>query len=406
MDEYGFSEDFVPSWISKNRMEMEEPHLFVISCFIAGLIGILTIFYTAWRWRRNINLSWMKAIARSKKNPKSMNKVPSVPHTWSLEPVTRGKSLNCCVCLESVSPSQTLGPMVASDSYIHLCSICGAVAHLDCSAGAHKDCKCVSMFGCGHVLHQWAVQWTEETDRPDESSFCSYCEEPYTGSFLEGSPIWCCLWCQRLVHVDCHGSMLNETGDICDLGPFKRLVLSPLYVKQLKRTSSGGFLSSITAGANEVASSVRATIRSQSKKHRHGYENLADTGNGSNTSDVSAPSGADSSNEGITSRMEKYSDSPEVNQRQNGEANKMDKIPSFKRSSSINQKDSNELVGMKQMYELVDLPPEARPLLVFINKKSGAQQGDSLKQRLNILLNPIQVRAAIKETSDIAEYVI
>ncbi|KAG6390025.1 hypothetical protein SASPL_151503 [Salvia splendens] len=260
-----------------------------------------------------------------------------------MESVTRGRNLSCCVCLESISPSQTLGPMVASDSYIHHCSICGAAAHLDCSAGAQKDCKCVSMFGCGQVLHQWAVQWTEETDRPDESSFCSHCKEPYTGSFLEGTPIWCCLWCQRLVHIDCHSSMINETGDICDLGPFKMLVLSPLYVKQLKRTS-GGFLSSITAGANEVASSVRATIRSQSKKNRHGSETFADTGNGSNMSDMSGDSAADGSHE-----------------------------------------------GMRQTYELVDLPPEARPLLVFINKKSGAQQGDSLRQRLNVLLNPVQV---------------
>ncbi|KAG6391789.1 hypothetical protein SASPL_149549 [Salvia splendens] len=391
MNEYRESEGFVFTWMSKNQMEMEEHHMFVISCFVASIIGILTIIYTAWRWRRNINLNWMKAIARSKKNPKSMNKVPQVPHTWSMESVTRGRNLSCCVCLESISPSQTLGPMVASDSYIHHCSICGAAAHLDCSAGAQKDCKCVSMFGCGQVLHQWAVQWTEETDRPDESSFCSHCEEPYTGSFLEGTPIWCCLWCQRLVHIDCHSSMINETGDVCDLGPFKRLVLSPLYVKQLKRTSSGGFLSSITAGANEVASSVRATIRSQSKKHRHGSETFADTGNGSNMSDMSGDSAADGSQEGITSRIEDYSNSHEGNQRQNGEANKMEKIPSFKRSSSLNQKDSNDFVGMRQTYELVDLPPEARPLLVFINKKSGAQQGDSLRQRLNVLLNPVQV---------------
>ncbi|KAH6755830.1 diacylglycerol kinase1 [Perilla frutescens var. hirtella] len=387
MDEYMEYEGFVPSWISKNPVEMGGPHLFFISCFVAGLIGMFTI--TAWLWRRNINLSWMKAIARSKKDPKSRNKVPLVPHTWSLESVTRGRSLNCCVCLESVSPSQTLGPLVASDSFIRRCSICGAAAHLSCSASAQKDCKCVSMFGFHHVLHQWAVQWTEETDRQDESSFCSYCEEPCTDSFLEESPIWCCLWCQRLVHVDCHGSMLNETGDICDLGPFKRLIISPLYVKQLKRTSSGGFLSSITNGANEVASSVRASIRSKKKKHRHGYESLA------HMSDKSTESAECTSYQGLSCRREGNDDGPEcseeVNRQQNEEANKMDKRPSLRRSSSINQKDADELVGMRQTHELVDLPPESRPLLVFINKKSGAQQGDSLRQRLNILLNPVQV---------------
>lgn len=394
MDEYRESESFISMWTSKSPTEMVEPHLFIISWIVASLIGTLTIFYTAWWWRRNINLSWMKAIARSKRNPKSKNKVPIMPHAWTSESVTRGKSLNCCVCLESVSPSQTLGPMVASDSNVHRCSICGAVAHFNCSANAQKDCKCVSMSGCDNVLHQWAVQWTEETDRPDESSVCSYCEEPYSGSFLEGSPIWCCLWCQRLVHVDCHGSMLNETGDICDLGPFKRLILSPLYVKELKSTS-GGFLSTIATGANEVASSVRATIRSQSKKHRHGHEPVACTGNGSNTSAVNTENGADSSYQGISSQMEENDDGLEVNHQQNGEPKKMEKFPSFKRSSSINHKDTNDSVGMKQTYELVELPPEARPLLVFINKKSGAQQGDLLKERFNILLNPVQVRVTV-----------
>ncbi|KAI5329488.1 hypothetical protein L3X38_028885 [Prunus dulcis] len=192
-----------------------------------------------------------------------------------------------------MSPSQTLGPMTALDSFSHRCSICGAAAHLSCSS-AHKDCKCVCMMGYEHVMHQWAVRWYEVTDQP-ETSFCSYCEEPCSGSFLGGSAIWCCLWCQRLVHVDCHSSRSNETGDICDLGPFRRLILSPspLYVKELSQTSAGEFLSSITQGANEIASSVRATIRSQSKKSRHGNETSVDTGNSGSTGDMSTESTAD-----------------------------------------------------------------------------------------------------------------
>ncbi|PQQ17211.1 diacylglycerol kinase 1 [Prunus yedoensis var. nudiflora] len=191
-------------------------------------------------------------------------------------------------------PSQTLGPMTASDSFSPRCSICGAAAQLSCSSSAHKDCKCVCMMGYEHVMHQWAVRWNEVTDQPDETSFCSYCEEPCSGSFLGGSPIW--LWCQRLVHVDCHSSRSNETGDICDLGPFRRLILSPspLYVKELSQTSAGEFLSSITQGSNEIASSVRATIRSQSKKSKHGNETSVDTGNsGSTTGDMSTESTAD-----------------------------------------------------------------------------------------------------------------
>jgi len=37
------------------------------------------------------------------------------------------------------------------------------------------------------------------------------------------------------------------------------------------------------------------------------------------------------------------------------------------------------------------VPSDSRPLLVFVNKRSGAQSGDSLRQRLQILLNPVQV---------------
>ncbi|KAF7806246.1 diacylglycerol kinase 1 [Senna tora] len=364
MDDETEFEVFLHSWNAKNPTD----RLFIVSCFIAALVGILTIAYTAFQWRRNINLSWMKAIARSKKNPKSRHKVPVAPHTWILESVSRGKNLNCCVCLKSMSPSQTLGPMVASDSFLHRCSICGAASHLSCSSSAHKDCKCVSMIGYEHVMHQWAVRWTDVADQPDETSFCSYCEEPCVGSFLGGSPIWCCLWCQRLVHVDCHSSMSNETG---------------------------GFLSSITHGANEIASSVRASIRNQSKKYKHGNEPSNETGNSDITGEISAESIGDTHQtvnghheleENCNGRVNK-----EI-QHQDGEVNKkVDKKPSFTRSSSINQKDESHVLGVKQKYELIDLPPDARPLLVFINKKSGAQRGDSLRLRLNMLLNPVQV---------------
>ncbi|GFZ12141.1 diacylglycerol kinase1 [Actinidia rufa] len=397
MEDFREPEILLPSWISKNPSEMAESRLFIISCFLAGLIGILTIAYTAFQWRRNLNLSWMKAIARSKKNPKARNKAPIAPHPWVLESVFRVKSLNCCVCLKSLSPSQALGPMVASDTFIHRCSICGAAAHLGCSSNAHKDCKCVSMVGYEHVIHQWAVRWTEVTDQPDETSFCSYCEEPCSGSFLGGSPIWCCLWCQRLVHVDCHSSMFNETGDICDLGPFRRLILSPLFVKELNRSSPGGILSSLTHGANEIASSVRATIRSQSKKHKQGNDTSVDSGDSTGIGDTSTESTGDTRQTVNGSRAMEESTNGSINaggadQHQDDDGvKKLDSKPSFKRSSSINQKDESQIIGLKQRYELIDLPPDARPLLVFINKKSGAQRGDSLKQRLNMLLNPVQV---------------
>lgn len=423
MDDFRELEMLHPSWHSKDSSEMGESRLFIISCVVAGLVGILTIAYTAFQWRRNINLSWKKAVARSKKNPKSRHKVPVAPHTWVLESLSRGKSLNCCVCYKSVSPSQTLGPLVASDSFNQRCTVCGVAAHLGCAANAHKDCKCASMIGFEHVVHQWAVCWTEITDQPDETSFCSYCEEPCSGSFLGGSPIWCCMWCQRVVHVDCHSSASSETGDICDLGPFRRLILSPLYVKELNRASSGGFLSTITHGANEIASTVRATIRSQSKKYKNGSETSVDTGNSCNTGDTSTESTGETHQTSNDSQAVEESCNGSMNTgaphqdgdrgrkldsklsfKRNSSINQKDEPslkrsssinqkeePSIKRSSSFNQNDESQILGMKQRYELNDLPADARPLLVFLNKKSGSQRGDSLKQRLNILLNPVQV---------------
>lgn len=396
MDDYRLPEIFPPAWINKNPSELAESHVFIISCFVAGIIGILTIVYTAFQWRRNISLSLMKATAKKKKDPKSRSKVPLAAHTWYLESGSRGKSLNCCVCLKSVSSSQTLGPMVASDSFIHRCRICGAAAHLSCSSKAHRDCKCVSMAGYTRVLHLWAIRWTEVVDQPDEISFCSHCEEPCSASFLGGSPIWSCLWCQRLVHVDCHSSLYSETGDVCDLGPFRRLILSPLQVKELRLSSSGGILSSITHGANEIASTVRASIRNQSKKTKQGSEVPVDSSNGSiGESPTESTTDANLANDSSNKTEENYIGNTKTEgttQHQDGDVvQKLGRKLSFKRSLSNIQRDESHIAGMKQKYELTDLGPDARPLLVFINKKSGAQRGDSLRLRMNILLNPVQV---------------
>ena len=84
------------------------------------------------------------------------------------------------------------------------------------------------MIGFDHIMHQWTLRWIEEVNQPNKTAFYSYYEEP-----CSGSPIWCCLWCQWRIHVDCHGNMFNETDDVCDLGPFRRLILSPLHVKEL-----------------------------------------------------------------------------------------------------------------------------------------------------------------------------
>lgn len=368
---------------------MAESHLFIVAGLTVSLIGILTFAYAMFLWRRSISLSLMKAIARSKKNRKRKNKAPAAAHVWSIESVARAKGLNCCVCLDSLSPSQSLG----SDYFIHRCDICGAAVHLICSSNAHKDCKYVSMVGYKHVIHQWAVQWAVVADRSEETSYCSYCEEPCSGSFLGGSPFWCCMWCQRLVHIDCHARLAKETGDICDLGPFRRLILSPIHVKDISR--SGGILSSITHGANEFASNIRGHMRSQSMKSKNSNTLTADSANTSNLVDSSAERTVDShqSHKGFNENLEHVTEKIDAeNLHPTGKNGYKEAMKQYDlRSSSFKKSNDSGLERTKLKYELVDLPPGARPLLVFINKKSGAQRTDSLKLGLRFLLNPVQV---------------
>ncbi|KAD5507881.1 hypothetical protein E3N88_15584 [Mikania micrantha] len=341
MDDYSQPEILPPAWINKNPSELAESRIFIISCFVAGVIGILTIVYTAFQWRRNMSLSLMKATARKKKDPKSRNMVPLAAHTWYLESGSR------------------------------------------------------AMAGATHVLHIWAIRWTEVVDQPEEISFCSHCEEPCSASFIGGSPIWCCLWCQRLVHVDCHSSLYSDTVDVCDLGLFRRLIVSPLYVKELSRSSSVGILSSITHGANEIASSVRATIRSRSKKTKKGNEVSVESSSGVGEYSAESKAGSNLANNAANKTQENQNGNTNAegaSQHLDGDVvKKLGRKLSFKRNLSNSQRHEPHLAGMKQKYDLTDLGLDARPLLVFINKKSGAQRGDSLRLRMNILLNPVQI---------------
>ncbi|KAF7838516.1 diacylglycerol kinase 1 [Senna tora] len=306
-------------------MRMEE-RLVTISCLIiTSILGLLLLIiaHTAFQWRiRNIRT---KAIA---KYPKK--RTPISPHTWttlhssSSSSFLLGRTLNCSVCFRSI-------PM----SFIHYCTICGASAHKACSSNSHNDCKSVSMnIGNGSnnndyvtLTHQWALRWRSHKDET-----CLYCEETCNsngGSF----PVWCCLWCQRLVHIECHGRRRRRRRrSMCDLGAFRRMIVSPLCVREIilekKDECGGGVVSSIIT--HEIASSVCGSIRNQSKKCRNEEEE---------------------------------------------------------------EEEDDGSIRKYQKYELMsgDLGGEARPLLVFINKKSGAQSGDSLRLRLNVLLNPLQV---------------
>jgi diacylglycerol kinase (ATP) len=226
------------------------------------------------------------------------------------------------------------------------------------------------------------VLWTDTSDQSEEGRYCCYCEEPCSESFLGGPPIYGCMWCQLLVHVDCQSAMATETGDICDLGPFNRLILSPIYVRTMSKPA--GILSFITHGANEFASTVRRHLRSRSKKQKH--------------SNRLPPNSRGDSNDDSSSDTTLNSNQRVMDLKPTGDT--AQRIDENEYCSS--ESDCREFIeprrlikdvpgGAKLKYVLSDLPAGARPLLVFINKRSGAQRGDSLKHRLHSLLNPVQV---------------
>uniref|UniRef100_A0A452YZB5 Diacylglycerol kinase (ATP) n=1 Tax=Aegilops tauschii subsp. strangulata TaxID=200361 RepID=A0A452YZB5_AEGTS len=349
-----------------------------------GIVSLLMFLYLFSLWRRKISVSWMKVIARSKRRNFERNqKVPTAEHIWSAESLLRAKGLRCCVCLESITPAQPLGTVITSENMVHRCDVCGAAAHTICSSNSQRDCKCVSLLGWKHVVHQWTVLWTDIADQPEEAQYCSYCEEPCNGSFL-GGPIYCCMWCQRLVHVDCHSSMSTETGDVCDLGPFRRLILSPLHVGA--KNKPGGILSSITQGANELASTVRGHLRNRGKRQKYDKRLSSDSMAGESNDDSS-------SNTAPYSNQRAKELKSNVGSVQRHAENEHDSSESDCKEvvSEPRRLHNDDTGGAKLKYVLTDLPADARPLLVFINKRSGAQRGDSLKHRLHFLLNPVQV---------------
>lgn len=300
-----------------------------------------------------------------------------------------GQPSTCCVCLTSLLSPQSLGTKVASHSSVHRCSVCGVAAHFRCSQYAAKDCKCVAQAGFVHVQHHWSERWINMDENPEMFAFCYYCDEPCGIPFIDASPTWHCLWCQRLIHVECHAKMSEESGDSCDLGSLRRIILSPLCVKEIGcETNGGGMLSSITEEI--IASSVRGQIRRRRHRNRHGSNRTA---NGKVQDSSDANTVLQFLLNGLVGLKKSRSERKNERFLEDGGAHGK----KVTQNAAVQTKHEIVACGHSKQYELVDFPADARPLLVFINAKSGAQNGPSLKWRLNMLLNPLQVSASLVE---------
>lgn len=352
---------------------------YIFAWLVTVSLGLLVVIYVFLKWQRKTSLNWVKAAAVAKKQVWEKLKVPLSHHTWIEDFAYGVQPSTCSVCLSSLISPHNLSTKAASHSPVHRCSICGVAAHFRCSQFASKDCKCVAQAGLSHVRHHWSERWTNLDENPEMSAFCFYCDEPCGVPFLDASPTWYCLWCQRLIHVKCHAKMSEESGDICDLGPLRRLILSPLYVKDVEAETKG------SAMLSSLAEKMHANGHIRRRRHRNKHGN--DLTNGK----VQYSSAAKRALEYvIRSLMALKLSNSEKNNCYSVKCNKLGGRKGSQNGLAWN-KQENRILGRSKKYALVDLPQDARPLLVFINTKSGAQNGPALRRRLNMLLNPVQV---------------
>lgn len=350
---------------------------FLLGWLVTGSFGLLAIIFAFLKWQKRTSLNWVKAAARAKKKVWKKLKVPLSHHTW-MEDMTNGEQPStCCVCLTSLVFLNNLGTKASYRTPVHRCSVCGVAAHFYCSQYAVRDCKCVVQAGFTHVRHHWSERWVNMHDNPEISAFCFYCEEPCGVPLLDASPTWHCLWCQRLIHVRCHNKMAKECGDACDFGTLSRIIISPLCVKEVGHYNGGGMPSSYT---DEMITSVHCQYR---RKRRHCKHGNGQSANGNLATDAPVEYVFNGFTSMKKSRSEKNFDY----------LKKDDKalIVKDNHNGFMQRQGGTVTYGQIKKYKLVDLPHDARPLLVFINARSGGQHGASLRRRLNMLLNPVQV---------------
>ncbi|GLT70920.1 hypothetical protein SLA2020_429700 [Shorea laevis] len=356
---------------------------FVFGCLVSGSFGLLAAIYAFLKWQKRTSLKWVKAAATAKKKVWNNLKVPLSHHMWMEDFAYDEEPSVCCVCLTSLVSPQNLGTKASSLTAVHRCSVCGVAAHFYCPQFAAKDCKCVAQAGLNHVRHHWSERWVNMDDNPDLFAVCFYCDEPCGVPFLDASPTWHCLWCQRLIHVKCHAKMEKESGDVCDLGPLKRTILSPLHVKEVDEANSGvGMLTSITKDI--ISSSVCVQI----KRRNHRSKNGSNRSVNSELQDASvADTAVDFVVNGLADMKRSSVDWNIDYKMKDGKALSVKGI-----HNGLRQRKNGTVTYCKiKKYALVDLPQDARPLLVFINARSGGQDGPTLRRRLNMLLNPVQI---------------
>lgn len=334
------------------------------------------------------------------------------PHSWGAQLASgaEGTALECGVCYEVLEPEE---------AHVRVCSVCRMTVHEKCVEHATSGCKRLALratrqppppgplprvpsgpgdlvvaatsprassgepSGSASAQQHWrriAHHWFEIPENAAEqlleaTTRCLFCREPCDKRFLTPHLYFGCLWCQHVAHAECltastgalrgRGNAADGEVPWCPLGQFRRMLVPPVYVRECApqpqaddaeqpSTSSGARGDSLYArmpvsplkSAVDRAKAMQASLRKRARNkqgHRRGL------------------SGED------IGRV--YSAS--------GELRALD--------------GKRDIRTLAERFEVLPLPAESRPVLIFVNLRSGPQEGAALLAKLRQVLNPLQV---------------
>ncbi|KAF7992016.1 hypothetical protein HCN44_010836 [Aphidius gifuensis] len=225
-----------------------------------------------------------------------------------------------------------------------------------CRVSAHKYCLPKLDFDCKAGYRDVGVrQYREQTStdhhwvhRRSQKGKCTNCSKSFQSKLSFSSKeivAVICSWCKLAYHNKEACFNVDKVGENCELGLHKSIIVPPSWILKLPR--KGSFKSSLRKSPKKIKQSSSAS---------------------------GASGGASGSGSCTTTSKRKKTKKDNINQDNNND------------KKSVVAVDYNTVWMIKPIPSLT-----VHPLLVFINPKSGGNQGAKLLQKFQWFLNPRQV---------------